>query len=145
VACDAADTGRDVHAVREIGVIGKLVDADPAHRPSAGEAVPNRSELRAVLFRGLVAVHAGLGRRDVRDVGNFNRRVTVPAIQTEFADVQLVAVRNRLYRLIADVRVPRRKVVPDTRYHQHRTEDARNGRHDRKVVPPTGEYLSQCD
>jgi hypothetical protein len=41
--------------------------------------------------------------------------VTVPTIQTEFADMELVAIRDGLNRLIADVRVPRRKEVPDSR------------------------------
>ena len=35
VAGDAADSRRHVRAVGEIGVVGKLVDANPAHRPAA--------------------------------------------------------------------------------------------------------------
>ena len=48
VAGDAADSCRHVRFVGEIGVVGKLVDANPAHRPAAGGAVPNRCELLAV-------------------------------------------------------------------------------------------------
>jgi len=145
VAGDTADSSRHVNAVGEIGVVGELVNPNPVHRPAAGKALPNRGELLTVFLRGRVAVHARLGRRNVRDGGNFDRSVTVPAIKTKLADVEFVAVGNRLNRTVPHVRVPRRKVVPDARDRQCRNEDARNGRHDREVVPPTGEYLSQCD
>ena len=39
-----------------------------------------------------MAVHAGLRRRNVGDAGNLDRGVTVAAIETELADVELVAV-----------------------------------------------------
>ena len=50
VAGDTADSCRHVRVVGEVGVVGKLVDANPAHRPAAGGAVPNRCELLAVLL-----------------------------------------------------------------------------------------------
>ena len=74
---DAADSPGQVRAVGEIGVVGKLVDANPAHRPAALGAVTNRCELLAVPLHELMAVHAGLGRRNVRDGGNLDRGVTV--------------------------------------------------------------------
>ena len=40
VAGDAADACRHVRAVGEIGVVGKLVDANPAHRPAARRRCP---------------------------------------------------------------------------------------------------------
>ena len=111
VAGDAADACRHVHVVREIGVVGKLVDANPAHRPAAGGAVPNRCEQRAVLLHGQMAVHARLRGRNIRDGRRLDRGVTVSAIETELADVELVAVRDGLIRTVADVRVPRGKEV----------------------------------
>jgi hypothetical protein len=69
--------------------------------------------------------------------------VTVSAIETKLADVELVAVRDGLNRSIAHVRVPRRKVVPDARDRERRTEAARDGGHDRELVPPGGKYLGQ--
>ena len=50
VAGDAADAGRHVRVVGEIGVVGKLVDANPAHRPAALGAFTNRRERLAVLL-----------------------------------------------------------------------------------------------
>ena len=115
VAGDAADSCRHVRAVGEIGVVGKLVDANPAHRPAALGAVPNRCEQLAVPLHGLMAVHAGLRGRNVGDGRNLDRGVTVSAIETKLADVELVAVRDGLNGTVAHVRVPRGKVVPDAR------------------------------
>ena len=138
VAGDAADSCRHVHVVGEIGVVGKLVDANPVHRPAAGGAVPNRCELLAVLLHEPMAVHADLGGRNVRDGRDLDRGVTVAAIETELADVELMAVWDGLNGLVAHVQVPRGEVVPDARDHEDRTEAARDGGHDRELVPPRG-------
>ena len=121
VAGDAADSCRHVRVVGEIGVVGKLVDANPAHRPAALGAFPNRCEQRAVPLHGLMAVHAGLRGRNVRDGRNLDRGVTVSAIETKLADVELVAVRDGLNGTVAHVCVPRGKEVPDARDREHRS------------------------
>ena len=118
------------------------MDANPAHRPAAGGAFANRRELLAVPLHGRMAVHAGLRGRNVRDRRKLDRGMTVPTIETQLADVKFVAIWNRLNGTIANVRVPRRKVVPDARYCERRTEDAHDGRHDRELVQPRGEDLS---
>ena len=143
VAGDTADACRHVRVVREIGEVGKLVDANPAHRPTAGGAFANRCEQLAVLHHELMAVHAGPRRRHVRDGRNLDRGVTVAAIETKVADVELVAVRNGLNGTIADVCVPRGIEVPDARDHEDRTEAAREGGDDRELVPPRGKDLAQ--
>ena len=129
--------------MREIGEVGKLVDANPAHRPAALGAIPNRCEQLAIPLHGLMAVHARLRGRNVGDVGNLHRGVTVTAIQTKLADVEPVAVRDRLSRPVAHVCVPRGKVVPDARGSERRTEDDRERGHDRELIPRRGEYLAQ--
>ena len=88
-----------------------------------------------------MAVHARLRGRNVRDGRNLDRGVTVAAIETKLADVELVAVRDGLNGTVAHVRVPRGKVVPDARDREHRTEAARDGGHDRELVPPRGKDL----
>jgi len=88
-----------------------------------------------------MAVHAGLGRRNVRDGGNLDRGVAIPAIETELADVELMAIRDGLSRTVAHVRVPRRKEVPDARDGDRRDEDAHDGDDDRELVPPCGKNL----
>jgi hypothetical protein len=62
-----------------------------------------------------MAVHARLGGRNVRDGRRLDGRVTVSAIETKLADVELVTVRDGLHGTVAHVCVPRRKVVPDAR------------------------------
>jgi hypothetical protein len=69
--------------------------------------------------------------------------VTVSAVETKLADVELVAVRNGLNGTVAHVRVLRGKEVPDTRGREYRTEAAHEGSHDRELVPPGGEDLGQ--
>ena len=72
-----------------------------------------------------------------------DRGVTVPAIETKLADVELVAVRDGLNGTVAHVCVPRREAVPDARDREQRTEAAGDGGHDRELVPPRGKYLGQ--
>src|SRR6185503_14979181 len=81
--------------------------------------------------------------RNVRDVRDLHRGVTVPAIETEFADVEPVAIRDGLSGTVAYVRVPRRKVVPDARGRDYRTENDHEGGHERELVPPGWENLGQ--
>ena len=60
VAGDAGHPGGDVRAVLEIGEVGELVHARPAHRPARRSAVADRGEQLAVALDQLVAVHARL-------------------------------------------------------------------------------------
>ena len=143
VARDAADSCRDVRVVGEIGVVGKVVDANPTHRPTALGACPNRRERVAVPLHGLMAVHARLRGRNVRDRRNLDRGVTVSAVETKLADMEFVAVRDRLNGTVAHVCVPRGKEVPDARDRESRTETAHDGGHDRESVKPRGKNLGQ--
>jgi hypothetical protein len=81
-----------------------------------------------------MAVHAGARGWNVRDGRAFDRGVTVAAIETELADVELMAVRDGLNGTVAHVCVPRGKEVPDARDCERRTEAARDGGHDRELV-----------
>ena len=69
--------------------------------------------------------------------------MTVSAIETELADVELMAVRDGLNGTVAHVRVPRGKEVPNARDRERRTEAARDGGDDRELVPPLGKDLGQ--
>ena len=119
------------------------MDANPAHRPAARGAIPNRCEHHAVPLHDLMAVHARLSGRNVRDAGNLDRGVTVAAIETELADVELVAVRDGLCGTVADVCVPRGKKVPDARDRENRNDAAHDRDRERDLVPPGREDLRQ--
>jgi hypothetical protein len=60
--------------------------------------------------------------------------VTVSAIETKLADVELMTVRDGLNGTVAHVCVPRGKEVPDAADRERRTEAARDGGHDRELV-----------
>src|SRR5688572_30188715 len=94
VARNAADPRSYVRAVMEVGVLRKVVNTNPAHRPAALDTLPNRCQQLAVPHHGLMAVQAGARGRKVRNGRNLNRRVTVSAIETKLADVKPVAVRD---------------------------------------------------
>jgi hypothetical protein len=57
--------------------------------------------------------------------------VTVAAVETEFTDVEFMAIGNRLDRTVPDIRIPRRKVVPDTSDCDGRHEDSSGGEDER--------------
>lgn len=62
----AADASPDMHGMVEVNVVRRLVDPDPWHRLATRKTRANQFELRAVWLDRLVAVHAGLGRRNLR-------------------------------------------------------------------------------
>src|SRR6185295_3921413 len=95
VAAHAAYSGAHVDRVVEVGVVGELVHANPAHGPTGGEAIANRRQLRALAQDHRVAVHAGLRGRDVGYGGLLDRDVAVAAVEPQLADVQRVGIRHR--------------------------------------------------
>ena len=143
VAGDAANPRRHVHAVGEIGVVGQIVDANPAHWPGAREAVPNRREQRAVPLDRQMAVHARLRGRNIGDARNLDRGVAVAAVETKLSHVELVAVRDGLSGTIAHIRVPRGKEIPHARDREYRNDGASDGGDDRELIPPRGKDLGQ--
>jgi hypothetical protein len=66
VAADAADPAVYMHRVVKVSKIRDLMDSDPVHRLTRFPALPYRPEFRIVILDLLVAIHARLGRRDVR-------------------------------------------------------------------------------
>jgi hypothetical protein len=71
--------------------------------------------------------------------------VAVPAVETELADVELVAVGHRLLGLVADVGVPGGEKVPDPRDGEDRAYAARECGYDRKPIPGGRKDLAQWD
>jgi hypothetical protein len=69
--------------------------------------------------------------------------VAVTAIEAKLADMEPVAVGDGLNRAVADVCVPRRKVIPDASGRERRTEDDRHGGDERELIPRRGKYLTQ--
>lgn len=74
------------------------MNANPAHRPAARRAFPNRCEHFAVPFHELMAVHAGLCGRNVRDGRNLNRGVTGPGNRDRARRREVCDYRGRAAR-----------------------------------------------
>lgn len=113
MAFNAPDPGPKMGAVVKIGVLPDFVYARPLDGNIIGEAFPNRQEFLAFRQDQFMAVHADLCRRHIGVPRLFDRIVAVAAVDAQIPGVELVAVWHRLYRSIADVGVPRRKIVPD--------------------------------
>ena len=104
VTGDAADALGDVDGVVEVTVVTELVDAIPGNRLVGLQALADGFEHLAPDPYLLMAVHAGLRRRDAREGGILNRGVTKTTIDAQFGDVVMVAERHRLFSRDADVR-----------------------------------------
>ena len=143
VAGLAPDSLGDVDRVVEVDVVGQVVDLDPLDRSAGPPALPDRLELGRLVPDLGVAVHARLGRRDVRERGLLDARVAVPAVDAHGADVVLVGELDRLDAGDALLRDVGRAVDGVEEPEQQRDEE--NGaedRHPRNRVRAAAEDLS---
>src|SRR5579872_5151957 len=83
-------------AVIEIHVIRKIMNPNPADGGVGAKARANGLKHGSVVPDLRVAVHAGLGRRDVRELRIFDRSMAITAVNAEPADMVLVAERHGL-------------------------------------------------
>lgn len=117
---DASVTGRapdadgEVHAVIEVGVIGQLVHANPLHGLTAFPARSNRREPCGIGLHDRVTAHARLGGWDHRVCRSLDVGVAIATIDAHFSGVKGVAVRHRLHRLVTDLEIFGREVIPDS-------------------------------
>ena len=93
----AADALVDVNAVIEIDEIRQIVDARPPDRFAGAETGAHRFQRRAGDPDLRVAVHAGLGGRNVGEAGSLHRGVAIAAIDPDRAHVVRMAERNGLF------------------------------------------------
>src|SRR4051794_19698932 len=96
MAAFTTDALGDVNAVIEINEIRKIVDSRPTDRFVFAETRAHRLQRRAGAPDLRMAVHAGLGGRNIREARILYRGMAVAAIEPEPADVMRVAKRNRL-------------------------------------------------
>jgi len=101
----ATDTSREMNTVIKIGIIWKHVHTNPLDGFIGVGAGPKLLDLFALCFHIGVTVETGGGRRYRRSSTSLNRVVTISAIDTHFASMQLVAERDRLSRLVPNVGV----------------------------------------
>jgi hypothetical protein len=85
-----------VNAVIEIGVIRKIVDANPFERLAGAKTRAHRFEVLTLGPDLFVTVHARRGGWQSGGRRSFHRRVTVAAVNAVVADVMFVTELNRL-------------------------------------------------
>ena len=133
---------RDVRPVVEVA--RSRAGCAPAPSGSGGRST-SLSRITASVARvaldHAVAVHAHLGRRHHGDRRAVDGGVAVEAVDAEVAGVELVAVGDRLHRLVADVGVARREVVPDAADRERRNHGAAGRDAQRQLVGPAREDL----
>jgi hypothetical protein len=128
VTAHATDPAFDMDGMIEVNVIGRLMDPLPSNRVTTRPAHSHRFKLPAVCFDRLVAIHARLRRRDLRDGRLLDTGVAVEAREPQAARVLLVGERDWLDRREADARVLGRPVVVQTRQAKDGREDRSGGR-----------------
>ena len=110
---DAAYPVRHVSAVIEVNVIRKIVNSFPGDRLLSGEALAKRSERQAfasnradanasVRISARMAVGTGCGRRDCGMCRFVDRIMTIATVEFQLSRVNLMAERDRLFRLMSN-------------------------------------------
>ena len=82
VATETADAAVHVRCVIVINVIDRAMDPYPLDRVARSPACPNWLKLWVILLHLRMAVHTGLGVRDVRLRCHFYKAVTIPTIHS---------------------------------------------------------------
>ena len=97
VATLTADYLVDVDAVIEIHEVRQIVDPRPADRGVVAETGAHRLQRRTRQPDLRMAIHAGLGGRNVGETRSLHRGVAIAAIQAQTAHVVRMAERDRLF------------------------------------------------
>lgn len=89
--------------VVEIGVVGEIVNSGPPDRRAGFVALAQGIELVVLLPHQIVTVHADLCGRYRCHRCSLDRRVAIATIDGKVSGVNPVAIRNGLFRTVADV------------------------------------------
>ena len=142
VTLHATHSTRDMRGVIEIGVITKLVNLDPFDGHTRFVALTHLGEARTVLMNLRVAIHACLRRWHCSVRCRLDGVVAVPAIETKLANVQRVAVRDWLFRLILAVECLWTKSISNQQRDVERSDRAHNQYEWKQRVRPAGKQES---
>ena len=112
VAAEATDAAVNVCRVIVINVINRAIEPDPFDGLTALPAFLHRLELWIILCHLRVAVHARLRVRHIGLSRHFHEAVTIATIHPQLCHVNIVRKRHRLGRLVSDLGIFRRCVIP---------------------------------
>ena len=141
VAFHATYTPVYVYRMIKIDIIRHLVNFYPRNRVARGITFPNGGQGRTVRQYLIVAVHASCRIWDICMARTVNVSVTVAAIQTELADVQIMAVSDRLDGHVTYLGIFGRKVIGDAGGNRRPEQEQGNQQPHRNCVGPFGKYI----
>ena len=142
VALQATHSTRDMRGMIEIGVITQLVNLDPFDGHARFVALTHLRETRTVLMNLRVAIHACLRGWHGSVRCRLDGVVAVPAIESKLANVQRVAVRDWLIRLILAVECLWTESVGNQQRDVERSDRAHNQYEWKQRVRPAGKQES---
>ena len=137
VATEATDAPIHMGAVIIKNVIDRTMEPDPVDWFTGLPALPHRLELRIIFLNLRMTIHAGLRVRHVRMRRHLDKTVTITAIHPQLRHVNVVGKRNWLHRLIANLRVFRRHIIPRRRAQPAGDDDTGDRHLQRQPVRPT--------
>jgi len=115
VTTHSANAAGHVGAMVEVSVVRQVVNLHPLDGLAGRVALADQRKLGAIRPNLGVAVHARLGRGNGGVRAVLDRVVAVPAVDAQLTRMQRVAVRDRLFGHVADIRRFGRSAVPDER------------------------------
>ncbi len=138
-----ANSRAQMSAMIEIRVIRELVNPDPPHGGFCLPAFSDHSQFLAVGLYQFMAIHAGLRWRDIRVRRNFNEVMAITAVKAKIVGMDFMAERNRLDRLITNVGIPWREVIPYYADNSDNNNEKRGGSIKWKPIGPFRKDLRQ--
>ena len=93
----AADALRYVNAVIEVHVVGQIVYPNPANGAVGAKTLAYRLQHRGVIPDLRVAIHTGLGRRNIGKRRILDSGVAITAVNAQTPDMMFVTEWNRLF------------------------------------------------
>ena len=116
------------------------MDAHPGYGCSRKESLPYLDDIGGGRFGQSMAIHAEFGRRYARKLATLDIVVAIAAIDAYVACVNLVAIVDRLRRLISHVKMFWRKPIPENEDHGAKSSESRYDQDGRYLVGPLWEY-----
>lgn len=130
-----AHTLRHMDPVVEIDEVGNLINPVPLHRNVVLPAVANWLQAGAVNGNLRVTTHTGLGGGDCSARSLLNRVVTILTLHLEAADMELVAIRNRLRNRHSGFVGEPIQIDQNTKNRNHQQDDSGDSRPYEQVAP----------
>lgn len=141
VAGNTTHTPIDVSGMAEIDIIREIVYPQPLHWHAGDVAVKKRLDLRAVLMNLGMTVHAGLGGRNRRVIGEFHRVMAIATVEAHVARMEFMTERHGLRGLKTHIRGSGAETVGHDQDHIKWSDRATYNHHGKEQIAPFREDI----